>query len=210
MMPLGALESAVEQLPQAVPRWLTHDDRERDIGKIAGLSAQAAAVAVAVGKAVRAVELLEQTRGILVADKLNARSGEQFGLRLRAPGLAVELETVRQRIATLDRDPGSWPEGASGSDPGISELTPEAVAAARQQADADWHDLLRRIRSVEGLRDFLRSDHIDRLAPAAAQGPVVFVYADQSRCGALVLTGRAGSLSVACPCRDQHYQYGSG
>lgn len=198
---LGALESAVELLPQAVPRWLTHDDRERDIGEIAGLPAQAAAVAVAVGKPVRAVELLEQTRGILVADKLNARSGEQFGLRLRAPALAVELETVRQRIATLDRDPGSWPEGASGPDPGISELTPEAVAAARQQADADWHDLLSRIRSVAGLRDFLRSDHIDRLAPAAAQGPVVFVYADQSRCGALVLTSRAGpsARSVTLP-----------
>lgn len=186
---LAALESAVELLPQAVPRWLTRDDRERDVGEIAGLPAQAAAAAVAAGHPVRAVELLEQTRGILVADILDARSGELARLRGRDRDLAAELEALRQRIAALDRDPGSWSE----PDRGASLLTPEAMAAARQQADADWHDLLARIRSIEGLRDFLRLDHIDLLAAAAAEGPVAYVYATESRCDALILTGSAAT-----------------
>jgi hypothetical protein len=63
------------------------------------------------------------------------------------------------------------------------------MAAARQHADADWHDLLARIRSIEGLHDFLRLDHIDLLATAAAQGPVAYVYAEEGRCDALILTG---------------------
>jgi hypothetical protein len=198
---LEALEAAIGLLPQAVSRHLPRGDREHAAGLLAGLAAQAAAAAVSAGRPVRAAELLEQSRGILVADILNARSGEVARLRENraalAEGLAAEFEALQRRIQALDRDDGLRPA------PGAEAMTSfgvrqafygasppaESRAAARREADAEWQALLERIRAVGDLGDFLRLDQIERLTPAAADGPVVYIYADQSRCDALILTG---------------------
>ena len=69
---LEAMETAATLLPQAAPRNLTRADRQYSLGRLASIAALAAAAAVAAGQPGRGVELLEQTRGILAADTLDA------------------------------------------------------------------------------------------------------------------------------------------
>ena len=99
---LAAVEAAVGLLPQVAPRALVRADREYSLGQLASLAGQAAAAAVAAGRPGRAVELLEQTRGVLVADTLDARSSDLTRLRGQQPGLADEFDELRARIDVLD------------------------------------------------------------------------------------------------------------
>jgi len=211
---LSAFEAAVGLLPQAVSRHLPSGDREHGAGSLAGLAAQAAAAATAAGRPIRAVELLEQSRGILIADTLNARSGESARLRdsraAQAAGLIVRFEALQRRFQALDRDAKRRvvpePDPMTSLDHRLviygTSPSAEAQAAARRKADADWRELLENIRSISELRDFLRLDQIDRLVPAACDGPVIYVYADQARCDALVLTANPETPVRAIPLPD--------
>jgi tetratricopeptide (TPR) repeat protein len=91
---LAAMETAAALLPQAAPRALARADRQYSLSRLASIAGLAAAAAVTVGQPGRAVELLEQTRGILAADTLAARDGHLPGLRAVAPGLAGELQEL--------------------------------------------------------------------------------------------------------------------
>ena len=74
--------------PASRPRHLTRGDRQYSLGRLASIAGLAAAAAVAARQPWRGVELLEQTRGILAADTLDARGSDLARLRARAPGLA--------------------------------------------------------------------------------------------------------------------------
>lgn len=70
---LASLEAAVEQLPQLSLRRRYHEDSEFELAVYQGLGAKAAEAAVAVGRPDRALELLEQARGILTDTVRGAR-----------------------------------------------------------------------------------------------------------------------------------------
>jgi tetratricopeptide (TPR) repeat protein len=184
---LAAMEAAVALLPQAVSRQLPLFDRSHRAALQAGMAAQAAAAAVAADDPVRAVELLEQCRGMLVADVLEARSGEFARLDEQD---AADLAEARRRIQALDldADPQRMVHQAPDSlESWDARITVEAHSAARRDAQSHWQELLARIRSQPHLSDFLHVDRITRLARAAADGPIVYVYADSARCDALIL-----------------------
>lgn len=175
---LSELEAAVALLPQVAARELIRVDQEHAVANLASLPGQVAAAAVAAGRAGRAVELLEQTRGIMVADVLDARSSDLTRLRGHLSGLAEEFEKLRTRLDVLNR---------AGRAAGPGDLT-------RQRRDAyrAWDDLITRIRKVDGFEDFLEPPDIRRLARQAAAGPVIFPYTSPSGCGALLLTDDPG------------------
>ncbi len=183
---LAAVEAAVGLLPQVAARALIRADREYSLGQQASLAGRAAAVAVAAGQAGRAVELLEQTRGVLVADSLDARSSDLSRLRGQSPALADEFDRLRVRIDTLD-DPDPVLERADTPGRGLSS------PRARQDAYAAWDDLITRIREISGFESFLRPPGIRQLAAQVGADPVVFVYTSQVRCDALILTDDPGS-----------------
>ena len=192
---LEAIEAAVELLPLAVSRQLPSLDRAYGAALLAGLPAQAAAAAVNAGRPDRAVELLEQTRGLVVADVLEARSSDIGRLRDHEPALTRELDDLRLHIRALDQAAedrsATWQSQPPAGTGAWNEALPvETLAAARRQAAADWDSLIFRIRARPELADFLRLDQISRLAQAAASGPIVYVYSDTTRCDALIL--RAG------------------
>ncbi len=64
---------------------------------------------------------------------------------------------------------------------------------------AAWDDLIARIRKVSGFEDFLRPPDSRVLARQAAVGPVIFPYASQAGCGALILTDRPDTPVMAVP-----------
>jgi tetratricopeptide (TPR) repeat protein len=187
---LAAAEEAVKLLPQVTPRSLARPDREHRLGAAASLAGVAAAAAVAAGRPGRAVELLEQARGLLVADTVDARSSDLTRLRDGNPDLAREFEELRSRLDALDSpDPLSGLTG-TGPGPGAEHVGQVArdLSRARRDAHAAWQDLITRIRGLDGFADFLAPLPIHRLAAQAHDGPVVFVSTSRTRCDALILT----------------------
>jgi tetratricopeptide (TPR) repeat protein len=179
---LAAVEAAVELLPQLAPRALGRADREYNLGALRSLAEEAAVLAVTAGRPGRAVELLEQTRGVLVADTLDARSSDLTRLRGHQSDLADEFYELRARIDALDRPGLLIPQSAdaAGGEPDIGQ--------ARRDAHAAWDDLVARIRGIDGFANFLQPPGIRQLATHAFAGPIVFVYTNRSRCDALILT----------------------
>ncbi|WP_370351711.1 CHAT domain-containing protein [Catenulispora sp. EB89] len=181
----AAVESAVALLPQISPRTLARGDRESELSVLGSLADVAAEVALNAGDPRRAVELLEATRGMLVADTLGARGGEVARLRERHPELARELEELRDRRDALEHSPA----GFLATEPDLSVGTSES----RRAAQAEWDDLLSRIRAADGFAGFLAPASIADLTieARADQGPIVLLTAGWTRCDALILTGDA-------------------
>lgn len=192
---LAALDEAVGLLPHVTTRRLNRSDREHHLRQLSSLAGQIAATAVNAGRPERAVELLEQARGVLVADTLNARSSDLARLREHAPHLAADFRDLCARFDVLEQADVAklLLRGAVYARTGADEtdLQERAVdlAQARREAQAAWHNLLERIRGVSGFADFLHAPKISELSHQAHDGPIALVYASRSRSDALILTG---------------------
>jgi len=127
--------------------------------------------------------MLEQARGILIADILSARNSEQARLRQVAPQFADELDTVRAQLDATRR-----PVSAGSEDPDGTQEADRRLAAGRPAAYAAWRQLIDRVRSIAGFEDFLRAPRIEQLATQAQDGPVVILATSPARCDALILT----------------------
>jgi tetratricopeptide (TPR) repeat protein len=205
---LTAFEQAIGLLPQIAPRRLARADREFGLHLVDRLPAEAAASAVAAGRPGRAVELLEQARGVLLAESIDNR-GDMSDLRRHEPELAAQLLEVRDLLDRLD-DPLALLAPPAG---------PQAVAAAlsarqhlseqREMLQEQWDELLTRIRAVPRFRDFLKPLSMTRLSQQACAGPVVMVYTTEWRSGALVLTGDRDDpmVLVEMPDLSEHAVY---
>ncbi|ARZ66002.1 hypothetical protein SMD11_0336 [Streptomyces albireticuli] len=196
---LDAHRAAVAELPLLAWHGLAREDRLDALGRAAGLAGDAAAVALNAGRPQEAVQLLEQGRGVLLAQALDARD-DMTALRERAPGLAARIREVR---ALLDADPdtrsASDPDQAAiGTDPARAVREQRAAAERHRELAREMDELVRRARELPGLEDFLRLPSAERLRAAAANGPVVVVNTSALRCDALVVT-RDGLRAVPLP-----------
>lgn len=191
---LAAAEEAVALLPLVLPQSLVRADRQHRLGGLGSLAGVVAAAATGAGNPSRAVTLLEQTRGLLVADTLAARSTDMHRLAEIAPSLAEDLVRVRARLDALEQPRSLGGIGMSHrqgpEDVGAARLAANDLAHARVNAAADWDALVLRVRDLDGFQDFLAPPRASDLAAQARQGPVVFVTANATRCDALVLTDR--------------------
>ena len=156
---LEAMETAAALLPHAAPRNLARADRQYSLGRLASIAGLAAAAAVAAGQPGRAVELLEQTRGILAADTLDARGSDLARLRTKPPGWPRRSRTSAPASTPSPAQPRYSPRNLPGHGPD--------PAQARRDAAAAWDDLLARIRAVDGFEGFLRAPDLVQLAAQA-------------------------------------------
>ncbi|TNC26421.1 CHAT domain-containing protein [Amycolatopsis alkalitolerans] len=140
---------------------------------VAALAARAAADSVAGGDPAGALESLDDGRAILLHEALRTRD-QLDELRRADPALAERLAAVRAEIR-------------AGMNPGM-EPRPAGIERFRAQA-AEWEKLTGRAKALPGFDRFLghATQGIRELAPAAADGPVVAVNVEASRCDALVL-----------------------
>ncbi|MFE0044267.1 CHAT domain-containing protein [Streptomyces albireticuli] len=194
---LDAHRAAVAELPLLAWHGLAREDRLDALGRAAGLAGDAAAVALNAGRPQEALQLLEQGRGVLLAQALDARD-DMTALRERAPGLAARVREVR---ALLDADApaASLPDPAeTGTDPARAVREQRAAAERHRGLAREMDELVRRARELPGMEDFLRLPSVERLREAAGNGPVVVVNTSALRCDALVVT-RDGLRAVPLP-----------
>jgi len=195
----------VALLPQITPRALVRRDLERQIGQLAGLAGDVAAAAASAGRPDRAVELLEQTRGLLVAEALQARGGDLAKLRSAVGGaaLASAFEEQQRRIDVFNwASQDAWRRApvhpaARLYEPGSWQAA-ESLNKARRQAHQAWERLTAQIRG-SGFPDFLCAPGADELAEQGREGPVVFVYTSPAHCGTLALTANRSQPVRAIP-----------
>ncbi|MCB5167761.1 CHAT domain-containing protein [Streptomyces bambusae] len=181
---LDAHRAAVAELPLLAWHGLDRADRLDALGRAAGVAGDAAAVALTAGRPEEALQLLEQGRGVLLAQALEARD-DLSRLREQAPALAARMGEVR---ALLD----------AAEDPGAELPGDPAAAERRRDLATEMDALLAEARALPGLSDFLRPPDPRRLLSAAAGGPVVVVNTSALRCDALIVT-RAGLRTVPLP-----------
>jgi hypothetical protein len=202
---LAAIEGVISLLPLAAPSELRRADREYQLGNLQGVAGRAAAAALAAGQPERAVELLEQARGLLLAEAIDARS-EQRRLQALAPDLAGRFGRLRERLASLQAAPlheASILDQAAASQPAGGGRAPDRngqrLADQRRKAAAQWEALLAAIRARPGLADFLAPPAISDLSRQASDGPVIIVTPDVNRCDALILSPGPGRPVLHVP-----------
>ncbi|GHJ43520.1 CHAT domain-containing protein [Catellatospora sp. TT07R-123] len=180
---LGVYREAVGLLPLLAWRGVSDADRRFRLDREgASLARDGAACAIAAGDPGLAVELLEQGRGVVWAQLLDART-DLTGLAHDHPELARQLHECR---AVLDRPPaaetaGHRQEPAWAGDP--------ARAGAARRFD-ELSALVRALPPTDAFPQphrFLLPPQVSDLLPGAGDGHVVMVNISRWRCDALIL-----------------------
>ncbi|MCP3803506.1 CHAT domain-containing protein [Allokutzneria sp. A3M-2-11 16] len=156
------VELAVTLIPRVASPRLDWANRGDQASALTGLATTAAAVFVAAGEPNRAVELLEQTRGIVLADLLDTR-GSLTAVRATDAKLARKFAAVGKAIERAE-DPDE-----------------------RAELNRRWTELLARIRELPGHADFLLTPLIAQLRGEAREGPIVYVTAHRESGHGLIL-----------------------
>ncbi|GAB2883250.1 CHAT domain-containing protein [Streptomyces mayteni] len=184
----GAWAAAVEQyagaldlLPSLVTPALAPRAQEESLARWSGLATEAASCAIAAGDRDRAVELLEQGRGVLWSQLLNSRT-ELGELAAAEPELAGQLTAVERELNAPPRaeTPEPWWD---------------RIADRRLTLAAEREELVSRVRALPGFEGFRRPAGSAELRAAAAAGPIVLIVSSQWRTDALLFT-TAGTRAV--------------
>ncbi|GGM94612.1 hypothetical protein GCM10011609_35120 [Lentzea pudingi] len=181
---MAMVDLAVGLLPQVTSRQAGRVDRQHRITGFPGLASTAATAAISAEQPDRAVELLEQTRGLVLASSLDMR-GETTALRAAAPELAREFDELRSMLEIADYAPPT--PHSQPAEPAMHE----ALARRRADLEARWTQLLGRIRSRPGLAGFLVQPSMDGLRAQASGGPIIYVLAHHLSGHALIVTSDA-------------------
>ncbi|MGP3957817.1 CHAT domain-containing protein [Nonomuraea sp. 3N208] len=186
---------AVAALDEAAWRGLGRADQERVLGEYESLARDAAAAAIRTGDAGRALELLEQGRGVMLAQVIGDRAAHDQ-LRAAAPRLADRFGEVQDELDAAERmdlHDDLTLSGGHGT-PGLPGMPGDRGPDRRRLLD-HRHTLARRrreileeIRTLPGLAGFLRPPRAADLRVAAEDGPVVVVNVSRYGCDALLVT----------------------
>ncbi len=180
---------AVALLPRLVGRQLSPDDHLRELSRWSDLASDAASAAVRAGAPGRALELLEQGRGLLIGRALDARADFDEILAAdprQGPQLVADLRRIGDELAVSA--PGH----------GTTHAGDHSDVDRRQALVREWDSTVDRIRRLPGCADFLAPATLAQLLPAAAGGPVVTINISRFGSDALVLTP-AGVTAVPLP-----------
>ena len=173
----GAYRHAVNLMAERAGPALAWADREHGIHEASALPGDAAAAAVAAGHPDTAVALLEQSRGILLAEALHTQI-DVGALAKHSPQLAEDFRRVSSELRAVD-----MPQQDVGGP------MPTWMAQRRLDLDREWLRFCERLRKVPGFEDFLLPPTLPAVRDATDGGPVVIVNVSTWRCDALLVTG---------------------
>ena len=185
----GDLDEGIEAFAAAValigpltgPR-LNRRDREQHLADLSELARDTAACALQRRLPWRAVEFLEQGRGVLLAEAMQSSRNARL-LRAHRPGLADRLERVDAQLAALDAG------DVAGAAPRRRELAAEQASVI---------DAIRGS-GVPELAGFLRPPTLAELTGALPGDAVVVVNVSDYRSDAIILRPGATIDYVPCP-----------
>ncbi|WP_194908234.1 CHAT domain-containing protein [Catenulispora rubra] len=175
---VAAMEGVMELIPLVAPGGLRRNDREHRLGETAGIAAAAAASAAAVDAPGRGVQFLEQARGQLLSEAMDARVNIRR-LQQHAPELVEDFESQRAHATDAEVPLLLAPE--------FAVPHPDLARGPQHETD-DGSALLARIRSRPGLADFMIAPSLEELYTQAQDGPIVMVSAAWNRGDALIVT----------------------
>jgi len=165
------------------------------------LASDAASSAIDAGQLKAAVELLEQGRAILWS-KMRGYRHPLEGLRDIDRELADQFEMLSgqlERYAMFSENESTVL--SLGSD-GVG-LAPSISFEAKMQRyrilSERWHDVVGKIRQMDGFADFLQAVPFTTLQMAAAEGPVIIVNVSKYRSDAIILYGIGPPALVPLP-----------
>ncbi|WP_327097118.1 CHAT domain-containing protein [Nocardia vinacea] len=195
-LPEAALgyETAVELLAAATWHGIHRGDRVHTLSQVAHLASEAATAQLRIGQPRRAVELLEQARGVLIAHAVDARTDRAL-LSKHAPALADRMDAIMAELDHLD-GAATVPAPLRAGDghrtrPGTAQhfvLAASAHADRRARLAREWDELLTRVRQLPGLRNFMQIKSFAELQQCAAHGPVVIINIGRRESHALIVT----------------------
>ncbi len=173
-----AYACAIEMLPSLAWHGMSEIERLGYLGApgLSGIASEAAACALSSGQPQTAAELLEQGRGLLIAQTLELRA-DLSELRAQHRDTARELEAIDDMLGRSSAAAMSLTEsGQEGHD-------------SRQQLAHRRHEIVTQVQGMAGFEDFERPLEYARLQNIAAEteGAIVSVNVAQSRCDALIL-----------------------
>ncbi|MFE8911881.1 CHAT domain-containing protein [Streptomyces globisporus] len=199
---MGAYRHGVSLLVERAGPALAWADREFGMSAVAELPGHAAAAAIAAGHLDTAVALLEQSRGVLLAEALHARI-DLPALAEHAPRLAEDFRRVSGELRALDLPRSAVASGGP---------TPAWVAERRLELGREWRRVCARVRRTPGFEGFLLPPTPSEVGEATQGGTVVIVNVSTWRCDALVMTGGTvelvalpGLSATDCLARANHY-----
>ncbi|MFH0173791.1 CHAT domain-containing protein [Streptomyces cacaoi] len=169
---------AVDNLVEGAGPVLAWADREHHIRQAGNLPSDAAAAAIAAGHPESAVALLEQSRGMLLAEALHTRL-DLGTLEANSPELAEEFRSVSRELSDID-----LPQPTADGGP-----APTWAADRRLELGRAWRRICRRVREVPGFEEFLLPPALTAVGDATGGGTVVIVNVSAWRCDALLVTG---------------------
>ncbi|MCX4769808.1 CHAT domain-containing protein [Streptomyces sp. NBC_01285] len=184
------LSMAVRLLHEVADHRLNPGDKQHAMSEWSGLAGDAAALTLAVPTgapadlAVRALQLLETGRGVLLSKTLDSRS-DLADLRREHPGLAKRFENLRDR---LDQPADTMAAPADLKGEVTYVLRAVDAEEHRRSLVGDQAATLECIRAQEGFESFACPPGLDELLSAAAFGPVVSFTISRRRSDALLLT----------------------
>ena len=177
---LQGLAMAVGLLDEVAWRGLGRRDQERMLMDYGTLAVDAAAAAIDLGEFERAVELLEQGRGVLLAQALDTRTDYER-LHAQFPVLAAEFAQIHDDLEAAAR-----PYRERRPDESFESVEHHAE---RKVALTDRRQrVLQEIRRQPGFRDFLRPPSYASLQSASSDGAVIIINISEIRCDALIIT----------------------
>ncbi|MFF9347221.1 CHAT domain-containing protein [Streptomyces sp. NPDC014734] len=151
------LTLAVGLLPKLIEQQWRDEDRARRLSAFAPLPTVAATCLISTGDPERALELLEQGRGLIHGES-EAMAADLERLRARSPELATALETLPDRHRTV--------------------AAPEA--GRRHQPTERRKQLMAEVRRLPGFEEFLHPPRIEEILAACEAGPVVVPLAGRN------------------------------
>lgn len=202
--------TALHLLPRIASRRASMADRRRALHSLAGVAERLAVSAVVTDDPTAAIERVEQSRGLLLSETLELRTGDWAQVERLAPQWAEQLTGLREELAQLDsaedtiemepgKGLGSAPSTVALSSAGAVDSRTEARWERRQRVGEAWEDTLRHVRAVPSLQGFLRPPDIKALSAQAREGAIVMPYTEDDRSDALILTANPDRPAMVAP-----------
>ncbi|KIJ46697.1 hypothetical protein M422DRAFT_249861 [Sphaerobolus stellatus SS14] len=181
---LDAYSVLLEIIPQRA--WLGQKVARRyeELSSIGSIINAAVATAISMGHLTLALEWLEEGRSI-VWGQINTLRTPIADLMHKDPSLAEKLQKAANALENAGIS--TTQPSMQNIDSQVPHMTAEQEAQTHRALAAEYNLLIKKIRSLEGFKNFLQPKKVADLIHASKNGPVVAINVHESRCDALII-----------------------